>query len=891
MQEKPEYSHGTIVETDIKDEMKQSFMDYAMSVIVSRALPDVRDGLKPVHRRILYAMHELNMQPEKPFKKSARLVGEVLGKFHPHGDTAVYDAMVRMAQDFSTRYLMVDGQGNFGSVDDDPPAAMRYTEARLSKIAVEMLTDLEANTVNWSPNFDGTLEEPNVLPALVPNLLINGVTGIAVGMATSIPPHNLEEVTSALVHLINNKDASSLELHNFVKGPDFPTGGIILGDQGIKQAYTTGRGSVTIRSVLEVEENKKGRLSIVVSEIPYQVSKRRLLEQIADLVRDKKLEGISDLRDESDKDGMRVVIELKRDAVPKVVINNLYKHTLLQSNFGITLLALVNRQPVVLDLRTILEEYVKHRQEIITRRTQFFLDKALARDHIVQGFLIVQENIDAVIKIIRASDSTNEAHEKLMSGFQLSTAQATAVLDMQLRRLTALEKKKLEDEHMDLLSKITDFRDILSRPERVDTIMKEELARVTEKHKDKRRTQLLPDPGSFRNEDLIPDEQMAVFITNQGYIKRVPLGEFENQQRGGRGKGGLTTREDDYVKHFFVSSNHASVLFITSRGVVYDLKVYNLPEAGRQAKGSSITNLLPLAQDEQVTAVIQVSEFLDDHYLVMLTKNGIIKKSNLSYFKNIRSSGIIAINLDEGDSLGWVGLSDGDSNILIGTRKGFAIRYHEKTVRPLGRSTRGVKAISLREGDSIVSFDLVSGDLLPKSDDVIEDENEVLENEVPEEEAETETDENEEVEEPGNGVPTLLTVTTDGYGKRTPVTSYRLQSRGGLGVINIKLKEDSQVGSILIVSPDQEIIIATFKGVVIRQKVSEIRTMGRSTKGVRLQRLDNDDKVMAVQLVIDTEQEHVETVKDGTDTYTGVPDPGAQNNDSETVNPEEGSEG
>lgn len=899
MQEKPDYSHGNIIEIDIKDEMKQSFMDYAMSVIVSRALPDVRDGLKPVHRRILYAMHELNMQPDKPFKKSARLVGEVLGKFHPHGDTAVYDAMVRMAQDFSTRYLMVDGQGNFGSVDDDPPAAMRYTEARLSKIAVEMLHDLEANTVDWTPNFDGTLEEPSVLPALVPNLLINGVTGIAVGMATSIPPHNLEEVTSALIHLVDNKDSTNLELHHFIKGPDFPTGGIILGDQGIKQAYTTGRGSVTIRSVLEIEENKKGKLSIVVSEIPYQVSKRRLLEQIAELVRDKKLEGISDLRDESDKDGMRIVIELRRDAVPKVVINNLYKHTLLQSNFGITLLALVNRQPQVLDLRSILEAYLKHRQEIITRRTQFFLDKALARDHIVQGFLIIQENIENVIKDIRSSDSTAEAHEKLMANYQLSSAQATAVLDMQLRRLTALEKKKLDEEHLDLLSKINDFRDILSRPERVDFIIKEELVRVTEKHKDKRRTQLLPDPGSFKNEDLIPDEQMAVFITNQGYIKRVHLVEFENQQRGGRGKGGLTTREDDYVKHFFVSSNHASVLFITNRGVVYDLKVYDLPEAGRQAKGSSITNLLPLAQDEQVTAVIQVSEFLDDHYLVMLTKNGIIKKSNLSYFKNIRSSGIIAINLDEGDSLGWVALSDGNSNILIGTSKGYAIRYPEKNVRPLGRSTRGVKAITLREGDNIVSFDLVSGDLLPKMEnELVEEETEVLEEDAEIEVEETADEEDgEELSLPEDekpGIPTLLTVTTDGYGKRTPITSYRLQSRGGLGVINIKLKEDSKVSSILIVSPDQEIIIATFKGVVIRQKVSEIRTMGRSTKGVRLQRLDHDDEVMAVQLVIDPEEDVVETVKSDSSYVPGefqdIENAKNAESDSEVVKAEEPSD-
>lgn len=865
MQEKPEYSDGTILDIDIEHEMKQSFMDYAMSVIVSRALPDVRDGLKPVHRRILYAMHELNMLPDKPFKKSARLVGEVLGKFHPHGDSAVYEAMVRMAQDFSTRYLLVDGQGNFGSIDDDPPAAMRYTEARLSKIATEMLIDLDANTVNWGPNFDGTLEEPLVLPALLPNLLLNGVTGIAVGMATSIPPHNLEEIISALLQLIDNKEITIPELLKYVKGPDFPTGGIILGDYGIRQAYASGRGSVTVRGVLSIEENKKGKISIVGTEIPYQVSKRRLLEQIADLVRDKKLEGISDLRDESDKDGMRIVIELKRDAVPQVVMNNLYKHTLFQSNFSINLLALVNKQPRILNLKQILEEYLSHRREVITRRTKFYLDKAMARDHIVQGLLIIQENIDSVIRDIRSSDSTSEAHEKLIRNYQLSTLQATAVLDMQLRRLTALEKKKLDDEHLELLGKINDFSDILSNPERIDNIIKEELIRLNEKHKDKRRTQFMADPGELKREDLIPDEQMAVFMTNQGYIKRVFLDEFEKQGRGGKGKGGLTTREDDYVNHFFVSSNHASVLFFTNRGIVFVLKVYEIPEAGRQAKGSSIANLLPLAQDEKVTAVIQVTEFLEDHFLVMLTKNGIIKKSNLSFFKHIRSNGIIAINLDEGDELGWVVLSNGMANIIIGTGNGYAIRFHENKIRPLSRNSRGVKAISLRKNDYIVSFDLFSDDFISEDTEVeiAEDENpadtENYEN-LPETEDTEETDENDEnlpdeIVDDKSNIPQLLTVTTGGYGKRTPVILYRLQSRGGLGVKNINLRKDSKVASILFVCPDDEIMIVTSKGIVIRQKVSEIRTMGRNTKGVRLQKLSSDDEVVAVELVIDPENE------------------------------------
>ncbi len=883
MEEKKAFTHGNIIEIDIKDEMKNSFMDYAMSVIVSRALPDVRDGLKPVHRRILYAMHELNMTPDKPFKKSARLVGEVLGKFHPHGDTAIYDAMVRMAQDFSTRYLMVDGQGNFGSIDDDPPAAMRYTEARLSKIATEMLVDIDANTVNWIDNFDGTLQEPTVLPALVPNLLLNGVIGIAVGMATSIPPHNLEEITSALVHLIDNKDATSLDLHEFVKGPDFPTGGIILGDRGIKQAYTTGRGSVTVRGILHVEENKKGKVSIVASEIPYQISKKRLIEQIADLVRDKKLEGVSDLRDESDKDGMRLVVDLKRDAIPQVVINNLFQQTLLQSNFSINMLAIVDKKPQVLELRQILVEYLKHRNEVITRRTQFFLDKAYARDHIVQGLLVVQENIDLVIKDIRSSNSTAEAQEKLMSNYQLTTLQATAVLDMQLRRLTALEKKKLDDEHMELMLKINDFKDILANPERIDNIIKEELARVTEKHKDKRRTQLAIDPGEFRNEDLIPDEEMAIFITNQGYIKRVHLDEFENQNRGGRGKGGLTTRDEDFVKHFFVASSHASILFMTNRGIVYVLKAYELPESGRQAKGSNISNLLPLEKEEYITAVIPVSEFSEDHYLFMLTKKGLIKKSSLPFFKNIRNRGIIAIELGEGDELGWVGLSDSNSQVVIGTSNGFATRYPEAKVRPTGRKSRGVKAISLRKDDKIVSFDLVSTSIFPQEDAPVEietndeniNEDETNDNQdnavVEVEEIEEDSEDNiEDVnEEKIRAIPQLLTVTVDGFGKRTPITLYRLQSRGGMGVTNIKLdragKAKSKVSSILFVSSEDEIMIVTSKGIVIRQKVSEISLSGRSTKGVRLQKLANDDQVMAVQIVVDKvldkDEEEVEAIE------------------------------
>jgi len=758
-----------------------------------------------------------------------------------------------MAQDFSTRYLLVDGQGNFGSIDDDPPAAMRYTEARLTKAATEMLTDLEANTVDFQPNFDGTLQEPKVLPALLPNLLLNGVTGIAVGMATSIPPHNLQEVLDALIYLIDHrKEATVYDLMQFVKGPDFPTGGIILGDYGIRQAYTSGRGSVTIRSVIDCEENKKGRLSLIVSEIPYQVSKRRLLEQIAQLVHERKLEGISDLRDESDKDGMRVVIELKRDAIPKVVMNNLYKHTLLQSNFGITMLALVNGRPEILDLREIMEYYLRHREEVIRRRTQFFLDKALARDHIVQGLIIVQDRIDEVIKDIRSSESTAEAHEILMQKYQLSQQQASAVLDMQLRRLTALEKKKLEDEHLELLAKINDFRDILSNPERVNLIMKEEFNRVSDKHKDKRRTQLLPDPGSFTNEDLIPDEQMAIFVTNQGYIKRIPVTEFENQQRGGRGRSGLTTREDDFVSNFFVSSSHSSVLFFTNRGVAFQLKVYEIPETSRQAKGSSIANLISLQKDERITAVIPVSEFKEDHYLVMLTRNGIIKKTDLYSFRNVRSNGLIAIGLEE-DELGWVGLSDGKSHIVVGTSRGYSIRYSEKDIRPSGRTSRGVKAITLREGDKVVSLSLFSGDFAETEEiSELEDNEEIV---IEAEETEMVS---EEVVNENSSLPQLLTVTTDGYGKRTPVEMYRVQRRGGMGIINIKLRDTSKVASMLSVNPDDEIVIVTSNGIVIRQKVSEISSMSRSTKGVRLQKLDNDDKVMAVQLITDPDEKSEE---------------------------------
>jgi len=870
-----------IIDIDIKDEMRQSFIDYAMSVIVSRALPDVRDGLKPVHRRILYAMHELNMYPEKAFKKSARLVGEVLGKYHPHGDTAVYFAMVRMAQDFSLRYQLVNGQGNFGSIDDDPPAAMRYTEAKMSKIATEMLVDLDANTVDMLPNFDGTLVEPSVLPALLPNLLLNGVTGIAVGMATSIPPHNLNELVSAILHLIDNPDATTLDLLDFIKGPDFPTGGILLTSKELANAYLTGTGSLPVRGVVTEEESKKGKRMLIISEIPYMVSKRRLIEQIAALVQAGKLEGISNIRDESDRDGMRLVLELRRDAVPQVVVNNLYKQTILQTNFSVNLIALINGKPKLFELKEILDAYLAHRIDIITRRTKFYLDKAAARDHIVEGLLIVQRDIDNVIKFIKEAESAAIAHEILLEKYNLSKEQATAVLDMQLKRLTGLEKQRLENEHINLLTNISDLQDILSNDERVKDIIRNELTHLMEKYGDKRRTQIIPNPMDIRDEDLIPESQMAVFITSQGYAKRVAVDEFEEQNRGGRGRGALTTREGDFVKHFFASSSHSYVLFFTNHGLVYALKVYEIPESSRQAKGTSVANLLSLSPNEEITAVIPVSEFSENNSLVMLTKKGIIKRTALSLFKNIRKNGLIAISLDEDDLLGWVELSDNSNNIIIGTSNGYAIRFPENKMRSLGRTARGVKALTLRESDTIVSFTLIPENLIPKTELVEEEfegdiESEELLNvdidadldtvdidtdeavsEISEDIEDVEDEEQHEEKE----LVQILTVTTNGHGKRTPISAYRIQSRGGLGLKNIKLRKDSKVASILCVSPNDEVLIVTSKGIVIRQKVSKICSVSRYTYGVRLQRLDSDDEVIIAELIDpednDETQEHL----------------------------------
>lgn len=792
----------------IQDEMKQSFMDYAMSVIVSRALPDVRDGLKPVHRRILYAMGEMGMTPDKPFKKSARIVGEVLGKYHPHGDSAVYDSMVRMAQTFSMRNLLVDGQGNFGSIDGDSAAAMRYTEARLTKFATEMLADLDCDTVAFTDNFDGSLQEPVVMPSKAPNLLLNGVTGIAVGMATEIPPHNLREVAEALQHLIKHPEAEISELIEFVKGPDFPTGGIILGNRGIRQAYETGRGSITVRALVELEEgNKRERDKLIVKEIPYQLNKTRLIEQIADLVQTGKLEGIADLRDESDRNGMRINIELKRDANHQVVLNNLFQQTRLQSNYSFNMVALVNNRPHLLNLKEILVAFINHRIEVIRRRTQFFLTKAEQRAHLVIGFLKVMDNLDAVIALIRAAESSSDAHLQLIERFGLSEKQASAVLDMQLRRLTGLEKRKLENEQNELNLQIEDYQGILASPERVNTIISTELQELVDKYDDGRRTQFEVDPGDFTYEDLIPDEAMAVFMTAQGYIKRMTLDTFEQQKRGGRGISGMQLRDEDYIEHFVATSAHNTLLFFTTRGRVYGLKVYEVSESSRQSKGSSIVNLLQLEGGESVTAMLSISQFDPGYHLIMLTRKGLIKKTELTAFKNIRRSGLIAINLDDDDSLGWVKLTDGQQHVLIGTASGMSIRFTEEDVRAMGRGTRGVKAMRLRPDDYIVGL------AVPQAHQ------------------------------------TILTVTTNGYGKRTELDEYRLQSRNGSGVINIKLRQDGKVAAVLAVDGEEDIIVVTSQGIVIRQHVNSISTYKRGSKGMTVQRLGPDDQIVAVARV------------------------------------------
>lgn len=808
--------------------MKKSFIDYAMSVIVSRAIPDVRDGMKPVHRRIIYGMYELNLSPSEKFKKSARVVGDVMGKYHPHGDSAIYEALVRLAQPGSSRYVLINGHGNFGDLDN-PPAAMRYTEAKLAPLAMDTLADIEAETIDMRPNFDGTQMEPSVLPSRVPVLLLNGSSGIAVGMATNIPPHNLTEVINGTIAKIDNPDLTSTQLMQWVKGPDFPSGGIILGTEGIIEAYTTGRGSVPVRGEATIEQipgsgGRQSRMAIVVTSLPYMVGPEAFTKRVADLVRDEKLTGISDVNDETDRTGMRVVIELKRDAHPEVVLNNIYKHTQLQSSFAINTLALVRGRPATLQLSDMLQEFIDHRIDVVTRRTRYFLRKAEERAHILEGYLIAMGNIDEVIRIIRASNSTEEARVELIGKFNLSETQANAILELQLRRLTGMERSKVEKDHAELLVKIADYKDILENRQRVLNIIKDELVEVRdsfkdmEGNKDERRTKI--EAGASDTElsakDLTPNEPMAIFITKQDYIKRISLDSFRRQRRNTRGVTGMKTRDEDDLQHFFVANMHDRLLVFTNRGQVYSLEVMDLPEGGRSAKGLALVNLLPISQDETVTTVIPVTSFDPDSYLIMLTHQAYIKKVQMSEFANIRRSGIIAITLNDGDQLGWVRPSTGKSDVIIGTGDGMCIRYSEEELRPLGRSARGVRAITLRDGDRIVGFDAIE----------TADANYVL------------------------------VVTNDGYGKRVRMDEFRQQGRGGIGLIGTKFKfPHSRLASLRVVHAGEEMMIATANGVVVRQKIDDISIQGRMATGVRLQQLADDDSVVSVTPIVEPSPE------------------------------------
>ncbi len=827
------FEDGKIVPVNIREEMKRSYIDYAMSVIVGRALPDVRDGLKPVHRRILYSMNELGMYPDKPFRKCARIVGEVLGKYHPHGDSSVYEALVRMAQDFSTRYLMVDGHGNFGSVDGDGAAAMRYTEARMHKITQSMLADIDCETVEFQPHFDGLLQEPVVLPVRLPIILLNGVSGFAVGMATNIPPHNLCEVVDGTIALIENPNITIPELMGYIKGPDFPTAATIVGTNDIKQAYETGRGSITMSAVSGFEEisggaGRQSRTAIVVTEIPYQVNKALLIEKIADLVKDEKIKGISDIRDESDRDGMRIVIELKRDAKPDVVRNNLYKYTQLETTFGVNMVALCGQQPRLMNLYEVLNEFVEHRIEIVTRRTIFFLKKAKIRAHILAGLIIALGSIDEVIELIKKSKTTDSAREGLMSRFGLDADQANAILEMQLRRLTGLEQDKVRAEYDELLKKIEEYEGILASRQKILDIIKTELLEDKEKYGDERKTQIVPERGEVTIEDLTPNTPMAVFITHQGYLKRIPLDTFERQNRATRGKSGIKTKEDDDIQHFFTAMMHDKVLFFSSKGTVYSLNVYDFPEGGRQSKGLPIINVLPIEQDEKITAVVPVSNFSHELNLIMLTKKGNIKRIELDNFSNIRRNGIIAIGLDEGDSLNWVKLAKSMDEIIIGTSCGMAIRFPIKDLRPLGRSAKGVISMKLRSGDEIVGCDIV-----PRDYDA-----------------------------------DLLVVTSDGFGKRTKLSEFRAQNRGGIGLIATKFKTSaSRLVALTIVEDSDDIMLVTANGVVTRINAGSISRQGRPATGVRAQNLNDGDSVVSVNKILNPDEDDV-TIKSSVQSET-----------------------
>ena len=809
-----------LIQTEIYDEMKKSYIDYAMSVIVGRALPDVRDGLKPVHRRILYGMAGLGLTPEKPYKKSARIVGEVLGKYHPHGDSSVYDAMVRLAQDFSIRYMLVDGHGNFGSVDGDGAAAMRYTEAKLTSLAMEMLRDIDKETVDFAPNFDGEEKEPVVLPSRFPNLLVNGSSGIAVGMATSIPPHNLGEVIDAAVYMIDHKDADINDLIKIVKGPDFPTGAIIMGKSSARQAYRTGQGRIIVRSKAEIEETNKGKHQIVVTEIPYMVNKARLIEKIAELVKDKRLEGISDIRDESNRNGMRIVIELKRDANPRIILNRLYKHTQLQETFSMIMLALVNGEPKILTLKEMLEQYLLHQKDVVTRRTKFDLRKAEARVHILEGLRIALDNIDAIIKLIR--ESYNDAKQRLMEAFGLTDIQAQAILDMRLARLQGLEREKIDNEYADLLQKIAWYKRLLSNESELMNVIKEELLEIKNKFADKRRTKIMADAEEIEEEDLIQEENVAITLTHLGYIKRVSADTYKTQRRGGRGITGLTTRDNDFVKDLIITSTHNYLMFITNTGKAHRIKAYEVPEANRTAKGTPAVNFLNLMPRERITAVIPIEDFSADKYLVGVTKNGIIKKTEISQFDTNRKTGLIAIRLKDGDELIGIKETTSNSNIIIVTKFGKCICFNENDVRPMGRLAGGVRAITLGKGDEVVAMGLAKED-----------------------------------EE-------LLVVTQGGFGKRTAIKEYKVQARGGKGLLTYDKSKFDKTGALIgaiVVNEQDEIFLINSDGIIIRIRADEVSKLSRATQGVKIMRVEEDSNIIALAKVV---REDEDEEKNGT---------------------------
>jgi len=806
------------IPVNIEDEMKRSYIDYAMSVIIGRALPDVRDGLKPVHRRILYGMNEMGLAPNKPYRKCAKIVGEVMGNFHPHGDSAIYDTLVRMAQDFTMRYALIDGQGNFGSVDGDPPAAMRYTEARLARISQEMLADIEKETVDFTPNYDESQMEPVYLPAQIPNLLVNGSAGIAVGMATNIPPHNLNEVINAVIYFVNKPEATVQELANLIPGPDFPTGGFIYGKSGIAQAYATGRGSIVMRARAAIEKQARGdKEMIVITEIPYQVNKAKLIERIAELVQEKKIEGISDLRDESDREGMRIVVELRRGEQPEVILNNLYKQTAMQTSFGVIMLAIVNGQPRVLDLAEMIKYFVDHRIEVVRRRTQYELRKAEERAHILEGLQKALDKIDAIIKLIRASKSPQEARQGLMRQFEFSQVQAQAILDMQLQRLTSMEREKLAEEYQNLIKRIAELKEILANEPVLKQVVVKELKEVQKQYGDERRTEIVDEHAEIKLEDLITVEDVAVTVSHSGYVKRTPISVYRMQHRGGKGRIGMRTRDEDFVEYLFVASTHSYLLVFTNQGKVHWLRVYEIPDVGASGKGKAIVNLVNLAPEEKVTAVLPVKDFAEDRFVMFATRRGIVKKTRLAAFGNPMARGIIAISLDEGDELIAAELTTGKDQIFLGTRDGKCIRFDEEDVRDMGRQARGVKGIELSENDYLVGM-TVSGD---------------------------------------EGL--ILSVTENGYGKRTYVKEYRAISRGGKGVINVKTTEkNGHVVAIMKVDGSSEIILITAQGKIIRLEASAIRAAGRSTQGVRLIDLEGDDKVTAASLITNQSEQLLE---------------------------------